>query len=1281
MAMDYPADKMRVLLLDDGRREDFRDFAEQVGVEYVTRDNNTHAKAGNINHALSHTSGEFVAIFDCDHVPARSFFQMTLGWFLRERDLGLVQTPHAFYSPDPFEKNLGQFRKVPNEGELFHRLVQDGNDLWNASFFCGSCAVLRRSALDEIGGIAVDTVTEDAHTALRMQRKGWGTAYINIPLAAGLATESLAAHIGQRIRWARGMTQILRIENPLFASGLTLPQRLCYFNATTHFLFAIPRLIFLTIPLVYLLFGKVNIYGYTWAVLAYAFPHLILSTLTNSRIQGRYRFSFWNEIYEVVLAPYILFPTLLALINPRLGRFNVTSKGGIVRRSYFDWRIALPYLLLLALNIAGLVMAERRLISDPAHRDTIIMNAAWALYSTMILSVAASVAWEKRKLRSGASLRAKVPATLKLASDRQINGTTVLLSRTTASVKIDESVELARGMSILLMLGDRRSNCEIPALVAHSAGRRQHLFLLDLTEEQEYSIEWLVHARRRAWRALHARQPSDRPLRSFLQIVLLAMRGLAIVPLGFFWPPPPTIDDEPLLPPPSQKRRAAFTVVPVLLVAFMFFPRQARALETYSDGGTASTKQTEEIEPADFHDEFELGATGSAKALSLQESGASLNFYFSEPVTKVTTGARLKLSYAAPDLHPNEAHLELTLNGTVVGSIAVVPGLAEQAGFALPTDLLTNDNTLSVELQGTCSSCRAKREAWVTLDPISTITITGTRLPLANDLSLLPLPFFDPSGQRSWSLPVVFADQPDDITLQGAALVASRFGVLSDVRGVHFPVSVDGFPKGNAIVLGLHNSRLLASLSLPSKPGPLLSMRDNPQDPYGKLLIITGDDSSDLLEAARALATASWMPHVADFRPKAITPVGALPAYGAPRWLQEEHPSAIGTYTTDERLRLRGTGSIDLYFRLPPDLFLRARQSVPLLLKYEYSGAPDGTRPAVHVRLNGKDIDSIQLMPASGPVEESEIVRLPTGSLLAYTNTLTVDFYFQGNTPPNARLSFAIRRDSSIDLRGLPHAVILPRLELFADAGYPFTTWPDLSRTAVVMPSVPTPTDYETLLDMSGFFGAQTGALVTQLTITSADHLDQISDKDLVLLGASDSQPLLSDWASAMPLVLSSSGIHVNEAAKSSLLLHPEWPIRIYDDRRLRHLISGDTTKDLVVESFVSPLRQDRVAVAIDPSGPGATDAVRALFSPAEREGPVYGGVAIAQNGRFTSYLVGTLAYHAGELNRYQYATVLLIEDYWLIPLPVLLFALIIVASVRWSTERVAAQRLATQDT
>lgn len=1276
MALDYPADKIKVLLLDDGRREEFRDFAAEIGVEYVTRNNNAHAKAGNINQALQHTSGDFVAIFDCDHVPARSFLRMTLGWFQRDLNLGLLQTPHQFYSPDPFERNLGQFRRVPNEGDLFHRLVQDGNDLWNAAFFCGSCAILRRSALDEIGGIAVETVTEDAHTALRMQRIGWNTAYLNVPLSAGLATESLAAHIGQRIRWARGMTQILRVENPLFASGLTLAQRLCYFNATTHFLFAIPRLIFLTVPLVYLVFGKVNIYGYTWAILAYAFPHLVLSNLTNSRVQGRHRFSFWNEIYEVVLAPYILFPTLLALVNPRLGKFNVTSKGGIIRRSYFDRRIAIPYLLLLAFNVTGLVMAERRYVADPVHRDTVMMNAAWCAYSTMILLVAASVAWEKRRVRSGASMRASVPARLTLSGDRIVSGDTILISRSSVTVKFKAPLELARGMSISLVLGDRRSYCEVLALVAHSEGRRQHLYLPDLSDEQERQIARLAYPRRKAGTTLHDIQLNDRPLQSLRQIMLLAVRAAIVVPLGLFVPAPPA-DVAPI--PSGRKSWAASIIVPFLLSGAMLFPRPVSASAIHESELPTNGGQPQTIQPADFHDEFELTASGS-KALLLDKSGASLNLFFGEPVTKVTTQATLNLTYAAPDLRANEARLELTLNGAEIGSVAIAPGFAQRAEVALPTDLLTNDNTLTIELQGTCSSCGARRAPWVTLDPHSTVSISGTRLPLANDLSLLPLPFFDSSGERAWSLPVVFGESPDETVLQSAAMVASHFGVLSDVRGVHFPVAVGEFPNGNVLVLALRHSTLLSGLSLPATKGPLLAMRDNPRDPYGKLLIVAGDTPAELLEAARTLATATWFPRVDSLRSSAI-PMPTLQAYDAPRWLQAGAPSAIGTYTTDARLRLRGTGSIDLYFRLPPDLFLRARQSVPLLLKYEYGGTPEGTHPAVHIRLNGRDIDTIQLKPAPSSANEAEVIRLPTGSMLPFTNTLSVDFYFEGNTPATGHPSFAIRRDSTLDLHGLPHAVLLPRLELFADAGYPFTEWPDLGRTAVVMPNAPTPTDYETLLDMAGFFGAQTGALASRLTVAGANQLDQVKDKDLILIGSQDAQPLLSTWAAAMPLRLAAPNMHVNEASDSTLLLHPEWPFRRFDGGRLRRLIGDNADVDLFAESFVSPLRGDRVAVAIVPNSANPLKAVRSLFAPGEREGPVYGGVAVFRNGRFESFLVGTMAYHAGQLDPYQHAIVFLIEDYWLIPMLVLLFALMIVAWVRWITERVATERLATWET
>ncbi|MDQ5762548.1 cellulose synthase complex outer membrane protein BcsC [Klebsiella pneumoniae] len=149
--IDYPKDKMKIYLLDDGKRSEFAVFAADVGVGYITRNDNKHAKAGNLNHALTLTQGELICVFDCDHVATRVFLQATVGGFLKDPMLALVQTPHYFYSPDPFERNLSVGRNIPNEGMLFYGPIQQGNDNWNATFFCGSCAVIRREALARAG--------------------------------------------------------------------------------------------------------------------------------------------------------------------------------------------------------------------------------------------------------------------------------------------------------------------------------------------------------------------------------------------------------------------------------------------------------------------------------------------------------------------------------------------------------------------------------------------------------------------------------------------------------------------------------------------------------------------------------------------------------------------------------------------------------------------------------------------------------------------------------------------------------------------------------------------------------------------------------------------------------------------------------------------------------------------------------------------------------------------------------------------------------------------------
>ena len=455
----------------------------------------------------------YVAIFDCDHVPTRSFLQMTMGWFLRDKKLAMLQTPHHFYSPDPFERNLEQFRIIPNEGELFYGIVQDGNDFWNATFFCGSCAVLRRTALDEIGGIAVETVTEDAHTSLRMQMNGWGTAYINIPQAAGLATERLSAHVGQRIRWARGMIQILRTDNPLFAPGLKFPQRLCYFNAMMHFMYAIPRLIFLSAPLIYLLLNHTNVPGYWAAILAYALPHLILSNVTNSRIQGEHRHSFWNEIYETVLSPYILLPTMMALINPKLGKFNVTAKGGVVKRTFFDTRIAQPFLILLIFNLAGILIAiPRFFIWDRDRPGTVMMNVVWCFFNVVILGVTTAVAREMKQLRTTVRISMVTPVMAKLADGRLVAGETIDMSSGGTSIRFSEALDIAPLTEVRLVFPLPSGDNELRATVVSSEGSVLRVKFQDLNIAEQEVLTMVLYSRADTWLGWGESRESDNVL-------------------------------------------------------------------------------------------------------------------------------------------------------------------------------------------------------------------------------------------------------------------------------------------------------------------------------------------------------------------------------------------------------------------------------------------------------------------------------------------------------------------------------------------------------------------------------------------------------------------------------------------------------------------------------------------------------------------------------------------------------------------------------------------------
>ncbi len=239
-----------VYILDDGNRNNIREMAQKIGARYLARTDRLHAKAGNMNYGLLHSDAEFIICLDCDHVPQSNFIERTLGYFSDEK-LAFVQTPQLFYNTDSLTFRKLSFRNYWNEQSMFYEFLQPSKNAYNASFFCGSGAILRRSALDSVAGFATGTATEDIHTSLRLHAKGWKSLFLSEKLAYGIAPEDLQEYHKQRVRWGAGSLGLLfrSSDSPLTAKGLSLMQRLCYFNSTSYFLNGIQKLFYLLLPM------------------------------------------------------------------------------------------------------------------------------------------------------------------------------------------------------------------------------------------------------------------------------------------------------------------------------------------------------------------------------------------------------------------------------------------------------------------------------------------------------------------------------------------------------------------------------------------------------------------------------------------------------------------------------------------------------------------------------------------------------------------------------------------------------------------------------------------------------------------------------------------------------------------------------------------------------------------------------------------------------------------------------------------------------------------------
>ncbi len=428
LQIDWPKDKLRVYVLDDGgtearlhhadpeiaaiaqhRRKTLGALCQRHGITYLAREKNVHAKAGNLNAGLQCSTGALILILDADHVPTSDILKRTAGIFLTEQRLFLVQTPHFFGNPDPVEKNLRTFSVMPGENEMFYHGVQLGLDNWNAAFFCGSAAILRRRALEGCGGFSGQSITEDAETALTLHAAGYHSAYIDRPMVCGLACESIPAFLQQRCRWGMGMVQIFLLKNPLFLRGLTLPQRICYLSSCFYWLFPFSRVFFLLSPLLFLFFG-LKIYDTTASqFLIFAVPHLIGGQLLHSYLFGRLRWSFIGDVYEIIQSIPLMPALIGTALRPRAPIFKVTNKGERLESDHLS-PFARPYVFLLLVNIAAIIAGCIRAAESGAISSAAI-TMGWAALNSLFLLACVGVMLERRQLRASPRLPAFDPVT------------------------------------------------------------------------------------------------------------------------------------------------------------------------------------------------------------------------------------------------------------------------------------------------------------------------------------------------------------------------------------------------------------------------------------------------------------------------------------------------------------------------------------------------------------------------------------------------------------------------------------------------------------------------------------------------------------------------------------------------------------------------------------------------------------------------------------------------------------------------------------------------------
>ncbi|BAZ09143.1 cellulose synthase (UDP-forming) [Calothrix sp. NIES-4071] len=510
-ALDYTNKK--IYLLDDTRRPEMKALAEELGCNYLTRADNLHAKAGNLNNAFTKINGEFIVVFDADFIPTKNFLTRTIGFFQDEK-VALVQTPQTFYNADPIARNLGLENVITPEEEVFYRQIQPIKDGAGSVVCAGTSFVVRRSALEETGGFVTESLSEDYFTGIRLSAKGYKLIYLDEKLSAGLAAENISAHATQRLRWAQGTLQAFFIQsNPLTIRGLRPIQRLAHLEGLLHWFTSISRVGFLMMPLAYSFLNVIPIHATETETLYYFLPYFGANITVFSWLNSRSRSAILSEIYSLVFAFPLALTVIQVMLNPFSKGFNVTPKGTVNNKYYFNWSLALP---LIVLFIATAVSFWRNLgmclmklsigVSTPElvqHVEGLGLGWIWSAYNLILLAVSLLILIDapKSDAYEWFDLRRVVCLTL---DGKQVWGVTTIISEIGAEIALTQKPPMNLVVNQQVNLEILESDLQLEGIILSSRLINQFPILRiqfdSITLEQHRSLVEMLFCRPGQWK-------------------------------------------------------------------------------------------------------------------------------------------------------------------------------------------------------------------------------------------------------------------------------------------------------------------------------------------------------------------------------------------------------------------------------------------------------------------------------------------------------------------------------------------------------------------------------------------------------------------------------------------------------------------------------------------------------------------------------------------------------------------------------------------------------------